>query len=235
MSKPPASEPPLVRRPGHLLEQVLAAARRAAAHDVNNLLAILRGNLQLLPMVSAVDAPELLAEMDLACARLALACDEWQLADPSPVLPGISCGVGEVVTEVMDLLRNATDVQVRLLAPAHAIGGSCAMDARTLRAVLYVTMRTVARAGAGAPLEIGLARVRQCSVLTLRTPCTPDRIPVVLAPAKMVRASQDQMPRLNVGLWDASMTLRACGGALAIRHEAAVLRVRLRLPALAPG
>ena len=98
---------------------LLALARRGAAHDVNNLLAVIRGNMQLLTSLDTDLARSALREIDLGCERLALLCDSWLLADSAMSAIRTCARVNESIIDVLRVVAAAQDAELRV-AVHHA-------------------------------------------------------------------------------------------------------------------
>lgn len=227
MNLPNTTSAPVAR----IAHAVLVQSRRAAAHDLNNLLAVVQGNLQLLQRAEVELPDSIVSEIDLACTRMALLCDGWQLADPEGLRSVDTCAVWDVVQEVAALARSTQDVQVTVTGTARAGGLSVCVDRRTLRAVGFCTMGILAQASGRAPQHVHIATRNGWCLLHVSTACRPDRVPGSVPPEQHVALGGGVSRRMGVGLWDVSEALAHHGGTVRVRHRHGVLHVRLLVPA----
>jgi hypothetical protein len=220
------------------VDAVLALTRRGAAHDVNNLLTVIRGNLQLMQLLGTAEIPALVAEIELACARLALLGDEWLLAGERSSggigSDGEASGVADGLREIVDLIGRSLQVEMRCRIDVRAERSRCGLSDRTLRALLHCALRVLARAQVGAPLRVRLVAYANSAVVLLRAPCGPATHLRLDSPATLAR--QPGVQRIDPGLWDVAQLLHGRGGDFALGRSARRVWLRLTLPPAAlPG
>lgn len=226
----PVTRTPSDRSPVQALE-LLALARRGAAHEVNNLLAVIQGNTQLLPLLTAEQVRVALSEIDLACERLSLLSDGWLLADPDPPPDGQQCGVADVLQQVVSVLRAAQAVEIDIAGAASAEQLECGIEARPLRALVYCALAALLRSSVRPAIAVRLgARGRGCTV-HLHMACEADRLPTVLAPDAIPAGADHHRPRsISSGLWDVAQCLQRHGGGLRHAYVDGVFHLWLDLP-----
>ncbi len=211
--------------------ELLALARRGAAHEVNNLLAVIQGNAQLLPLLPADQARDVLGEIDLACERLVLVCDGWLLADPGPPPGGQRCGVADVLRQVVSVVRMSEMANIDIVCDASADLGDCGIGARTLRALAYCALATLLRSAAHPVVAVRLvARGGACTV-ELQAACTADRTPTVFAPDTLVTGAALHTRSVSSGLWEVGQCLQRHGGGMRHAFADGVFHLHLDLPA----
>jgi hypothetical protein len=213
--------------------ELLALARRGAAHEVNNLLAVLQGNSQLLQMLPAEQMRGALNEITLACERLTLLCDGWLLADPDPPPSAPRCGVADALQQVVTVLRASHVAEFAFACAPSAQQQDCGIEARTLRALVYCAFTTLLRCAARPAIAVRLvARGRRCT-LHLQVACSADRVPEVRAPDTVASDATLSPRSASCGLWDVSQCLGRHGGGMGHSHARGVFHLRLDLPAAA--
>ena len=209
---------------------LLALARRSAAHDVNNLLAVIQGNLQLLPACEPGQAHTLCAEIDLACERLALLSDSWLLADPDPPQSGQRSHVADALQQVATVLRETQEADIRIeAAPAGAVWVA-AIASRRLRAVLYCALLSLLRSGSRSGVDIGMTGRPAACTVHLQMACDAQHQPLAVAPDRAYLDGNNQPQSLSVGLWDIAQCLERHGGGMRLTHGHGVFQVWLDLP-----
>lgn len=216
----PSAAPPLA---------LLAQFRRATAHDVNNLLAVIRGNVQLLPALDADHAPAVCAEIDLACERLALLCDGWLLANADPPQPGDqgSC-MAQVMQQAAAVAQSAYDADIRIAPASPGLQRSCAIDARNLRALLYWALVSLLHCGNRPVITVALDTRDGWCTAHLQMACDAHRLPVVAAPCAAATAGIGAIA--SAGLWDVAQCLQRHGGGLQHAYTHGIFHLRLELP-----
>ncbi len=211
---------------------LLALARRGAAHDVNNLLAVIQGNTQLLPSLAADQLADACSEIELACERLAMLCDSWLLADFALPLSGRSARVEEAIGDVVRVIGATQEAELRIATDPAAVQLTCGFDDRTLRALLYCTLTSMLRSVHRAVVGIHWhARDANCTV-HLHMACRVDHQPRIVAPDALGGSPAEWPASITTGLWDVAQCLRRHGGDLRHVHDCGAFHLWLDLPPL---